>query len=391
MADTTPSSLSEIVQAVQPVQPEPTTQPEPAAAAPETTADDTSSSEVTTPDDSGETTSTTDGTAADASAPPSSIDWGAAMPALAAKAREILGDDAAWITKQSDIDGLLRAMAEREKQVGQQSVYVGAFNQLAKAGVTTEDLNDLMTGNVQAILQRRGQPQQPASGGNGQAPAGWSKKFIAGRDAEGRPIFNRAELARAGITEAEAAQRYAAWQDQLADIFSGPEGIQSLIAGVVDPRLGYVADQTKQELTAAQQASLAQQRAAQAQAADEAAAQAWCNAHAKDLYANGKDVTGGVKPFFNQIQDYMKQLNPNMPWAQQLEMAAQHVLAVNRPAAGTPTPSDKAKRQPATGAQPVKLSPSQFHEKYGDRYAGLGMAEYLAYVSTGQVPAKQSA
>jgi hypothetical protein len=379
MPDTSPSSLSEIVLAAQAAPVEPAT-PAPTPAATETPAApvaDTDDAVAVATDDAqpDDAAAPVDAAVPDAATPPASIDWGAAMPALSAKAKELLGEDAAWLTRHGDIDGLLRAMSEREKQVGQQSVYVGAFRQLSEAGVTTDDLQRLMAS------KRNGQPAQ-TPGGNGQPPVRWKGEYLAGRDAEGKPIFNRAALARDNVNEAQAGQLLTGWQDQLADIFSSPDKVQQYIASIVDPRLGQASQQTRQELTAAQQA-------AQAQAAEEGAAQAWANSNATLLYANKKDVTGGVTPFFSQMQDYMKKLNPAMPWAQQLEEAKDYVLAKNRPVAATATPSDKAKRQPATGAQPVKLDPIAFHEKFGDRYEGLGMQEYLQYVSTGKVPEKR--
>ena len=376
-----------------------------------TTTDDGTATQVdatATTDGTATDTTTTDGAAAADATPPAAIDWGAAMPALAAKAQQLLGEEAGVLTKYNNIDDLLRSIAEREKQVGAQSAYVGAFNQLAQHGVTTRELQALRDGDLNtlnALLAARLGTQPvaaaPAPPTNGQPQLAWSKKFLSGRNADGTPIFNRAELARAGWTEAQATQAFAGWQEQAADLWSGPEAIEEYIAKIVDSRVGQATQQTEQKLTAAQQQALYQaQQQAQAQAAQKAeadAAMAWGQSNAKLLYVNGKDVSSGATKFFQDMQAFINSgaVNPNLPHAQQLEVAKNYVLAVNRTPAPPPaTPSEKAKRQPATGAQAVKLTPEQFHEKFKDRYAdqsrdATGLAEWIMYEATGKVPDKR--
>ena len=342
-------------------------------------------------------TATTDGTAAQAAI--AAIDWGSAMPALKAKAQE-LGLQAGVVDKFDDIENLLRSIDERERQVGQQSAYVGAFNQLAQAGVTIPMLHALMKKDAAALQSLLGQPAAAAPGpnGNGQAAPAWKGDYLAGRDAEGKPIFNRAALSRDGVSEAQAAQLHAGWNEQLADIFRGPETFEQYLARLIESRVGQAVQQTEQKLTVAQQQALYQtQQATQMEAAQKAetdAAVAWGQQNAKLLYVNGQDIASGATKFFQDMQAYINSgaVNPNLPHAKQLEVAKNYVLAVNRPAnAAAPTPSDRAKRQPAQSSSAVKLTPSQFHEKYHERYAdqgreSLGLAEWLIYEATGKIP-----
>jgi hypothetical protein len=376
---------------------------------------------------------TTDGAATDAAAAGSAgtvaattdsaaqiadIDWGAAMPALIAKAQSLGIKDGVIAKFGNDIDGLLRSIDERETQVGELSGYKGAFNNLANAGVIIQELQALRSGDIQTLnsllAARLGPraaaaltPAAPAANGNGQPAVAWKGEYLASRDAEGKPIFNRAALARDGLTEAQATQLHAGWNDQLADIFRGPETFEERIAKIVEARVSQATQQTEQKLTAAQQQALqaqqqdqqAQQQAlaaAAAQKAEQDAAIAWGNTpeNANLLYVNKKNVSAGVTKFHQEMQAYINSgaVNPYLPHAQQLEVAKQHVLAINRPAAAAvPTPSDKAKRQPAAGAQAVKLTPEQFHEKYKHLYAdqsrdATGLAEWINYEATGQVP-----
>jgi len=429
MANTAPASLSDIISAAQATasaqaasDPTPSTTPaaspatsEPAAS---TAADDSATAAAATgaaADDSATATAAaaaaaaTDGaaTAADGNAAaaaaaaattPASIDWGAAMPALAAKAQQLLGEEAGVFTKYKSIDDLVRSIAEREKQVGQLSGYAGAFNNLSEHGVTIEMLRALRDRDVatlNALLgHTNGTPQSPSGGLVSGTPA-WSKKYLAGIDPEGKPIFNRAELAKAGLTEAQAAQARDAWNAQLADSFAGPDAVEEFIAKIVDARLGPATQQTEQKLTAAQRQALAEQQAAdraqRAKDAEQAAVSDWAEKHADLLYLNKKDISAGASKFFQQMQDYIDTgaVNPNLLHAQQLEIAKNYVLAVNRPAAAAPTPSERAKRQPGTSTAPSKkLAPNEFYDKYHDRFGpdSEGFLEYAMYCSTGKIP-----
>jgi hypothetical protein len=393
MAETPPSSLSEIVQAAQAALP---TAPPPSPA-PEPTPEPTPASE---PEPSPEPTTEPEPESTPEPAPTPSIDWNATQ----ARARELFGDDIGWVSRQKDFDGLLRAAYEREKQVGQLSGYAAAFNRMADAGVTKEELQAFIGGDAATLQQlmaaRTGQPVAPAApSGNGKTDAGWKSSYLAGRDAEGKPIFNRAELARDNLTEAQATQKFVAWQDQLADIFSGPERIQQYIAGMIDPRLAEVAKQT-QQLTQEQLVALQQhQTVEQAAQAEQAAAHAWCLSpeRAKQLYVDGKTPESGYKPLAHEIGKMIDAgFTPHRGASLQerYESAWNIALAKARPVAAVPTPSDKARRQPATGAKPVKLTPMQFHEKYKDLYSdpnGLGLEEWIAYEASGKIPERQGA
>jgi hypothetical protein len=321
------------------------------------------------------------------------------MPALAAKAQQILGEEAGVLTKYSDIDSLIRSIAEREKQVGQQSTYVGAFHNMAQRGVTVEMLQALMNRDVASLQAMLGAPlpTAPSTNGNGQAAVAWKGDYLAGRDPEGKPIFNRAALARDGLTEAQAAQLHAGWNDQLADIFRGPETFEQYLDRLVETRIGQATQQTEQKLTYAQQQAVAQQQAAvnaeRQRIAYEASVTTWANNNANLLYVNKKDINGGATKFYQDMERVMGELNlPSTPSVQQLDAVKNAVLAMNRPAAAAaPTPSAKATRQPVSGAQPVKLNPDQFCAKYKDCFApnSAGLVEWIEYETTGKVPDKR--
>ena len=87
--------------------------------------------------------------------------------------------------------------------------------------------------------------------------------------------------------------------------------------------------QTKQELTAAQQAQRSQD-------AQQASADAWAKSNAGLLYTNKSDPTGGVTKFYQDMENYMRDLNPSIPWHQQLEKAKNAVLAIDELARGPP-------------------------------------------------------
>jgi hypothetical protein len=382
---TDPSSLSDVINAAaaaaDPAPPSvPADPPAASAQASETpvtdAADPAAAVSDTTQDDPAA------GAAAEPAAAAAAIDWGAAMPALRDYAKSILGEDAAWLAKPEDMAALIRQIAGRERQVGELSHYVGAFNQLQKMGWTVEDL--------QRGPQRQATPPTQATNGSGVVP--WNKKFQAGSDAEGRPIWNRAELARAGISETQAAQSKLAFQEGLADRFGDEDSLREYIASVVDPRMGQVAQQTRQELTQAQQMR-------EAQLAEQADADAWCARPdiAKALYINGRDASGGYMDAAVQVgkmvqAGYTPQANATL--RQRYEAALSHVMAAATPRPATPANNEKAKRQPATGAKPAVMDPNQFYEKHHENFAdqrSQGLQEYLEYVATGKVPTRRGA
>ena len=156
--------------------------------------------------------------------------------------------------------------------VGQQSVYVGAINNLAQPASPCR--SSRLSGMATSRASTPSWPQDsgpgraaaltPSTNGNGQAGPAWKGEYLASRDAEGKPIFNRAALARDGLTEAQATQLHAGWNDQLADIFRGPETFEERIAKIVEARVGQATQQTEQKLTAAQQQALYNQQQAAA-------------------------------------------------------------------------------------------------------------------------------
>ena len=112
---------------------------------------------------------------------------------------------------------------ERETQVGQQSQYVGAFNALAAAGVTIQDLQALMAA-------KRGGPAAAAPGVNGNArptdrPTG-ARTFSPAAMPKASRFSTAPSCPSTASRKPKPRRHLRTWNDQPTDLFSGPESIQ---------------------------------------------------------------------------------------------------------------------------------------------------------------------
>jgi hypothetical protein len=263
-------------------------------------------------------------------------------------------------SKYADSDSALKGLVEAYKTVGRKNEDAELGRWLRQQGVEPSQI----AAAIQSIRgQQPQQAQQPQQ--NPQAAGDFFDPRWITTDQKGQVIPT-------SLAPSDIEQRYARHiATQTQRLLNLDQEIERRVAEAIakaKPEIG-------QEALSATERRMREER-------EGAEAREWAQRNRDLLWVNGQ-VGGNMTPLAATIEDKMRHIDPNMPWAERLDLAKSWAIAERKPEPQKRQVPVTAKRQQAPAAQPAKKITEAEFEKM---FPNASLLEHQVFDETGELP-----